>query len=102
MADEDKITLTINGKHYEIEPDDLELDEVEILEDICDAALEDIDFRRASAIKGLVFIVQRRKNPSVTLESAGKIKLKDLGEQAEENGASARPTRAKAKAKADS
>lgn len=89
MADpaaEDAIAFTISGKRHAIDPEDLELGEVEILEELCDAPLEEIDFRRASAIKGLVYIVMRRNDQNFTIEDAAHIKLSALNQDEVANG----------------
>lgn len=84
-------TITINGKQYTLDPDDLELGEVELLEEEMDCALDKIDFGRAKAMRVLVFILLKREDPEYTMEQASKLKLGSFVEP--EEGAK-RPTRA--------
>ena len=68
--------VRINGKQFD--PEDLTLDEVAELEEALDAALEDVDFRRAKNIKQFVFVVMRRDDPSLTLADIGRVRIVDL------------------------
>lgn len=82
-------TIKIDGREYDT--DDLTLDEVETVEDLCDSALDEIDWRRAKAIKAMVFVLKRRDNPDVTLDDIGAIRVVDLVEKDEEEGDSPPP-----------
>lgn len=98
MAD-DNAQLTIDGKAYEVDPDDLELWEVELLEDEMDCSLDAIDFNRAKAMRVLAYLMLRRDNPKFSMEDAKHLKLKAFGEAPEPssngNGTGAkRPTKA--------
>lgn len=73
------ITIYIEGDAYTILPEDMELWEVELLEDVCDAAIEEIDFNRAKAIRILVYLVRRRRDPEFTMDDARHVKLSTLG-----------------------
>jgi len=94
MAD-NTIRLTINGKHHELDPDDLTLGEVELLEEELDQPLEDIDFSRAKAMRVLVYLMVRRSEPQFTLEDAGELKVASIQDASEKKPAAGkRPTRA--------
>lgn len=95
---ENTIDLVIQGKTYSFEPDDLELGEAELIEDELNAPLEEIDWRRARAIRCLAFVLLRRDNPAITMDEARGLKVSDFAE-AEVNGAGAkRPTKPTRKA----
>lgn len=82
MADEaDNIKLTIAGKLYEVDVDDLELGEIEVIEKAADAALANIDFGRAHAIRALVYVLKHRENPAFTMDDARQMKIGALAEQ---------------------
>lgn len=89
MADDSNIRLSIEGKNYDLDPDDLELGEVEIIEDLMGAAISEVDFTRAKAVTALVYILKRREDPKFTLDMARRVKLSAIGEQQEP----ARPTK---------
>jgi len=79
MAD-DTLKLKVDGKQYEIAPDDLTLDEVELIETRSGLPIEDTNFGLATNLKSLLFIAKRRKDPRVTLEAIGNVKLSALEE----------------------
>ena len=95
---DDTIRLTIDGREYSLDPDDLELGEVELLEDELDASLDSIDFTRAKAMRVLVYLLVHRDNPKFTMEDAARLKLSALGDPdpAPVAGAKKRPTKAAA------
>lgn len=93
MAD-DAFRLVINGKTYEVKPEEMELGEIELLEDEMDSAVEDIDFGRAKAMRVLVYILMHRDNAAFTMEDASQIRMSDL--QAPEDEKPKRPTKAAA------
>jgi hypothetical protein len=80
MADEDNIKLTINGKLYEVDVDDLELGEIEVIEDAAGAALANIDFGRAHAIRGLVYVLKHREDDGFTMDDARHLKIGALAD----------------------
>lgn len=67
--------LEINGKTYALDPDDLELGEIEVLEEVCDAPMDSIDFSRAKAMRALVFLMVHRDDESFTMADAAHIKV---------------------------
>ena len=77
---DDGIRLVIAGKTYEVDPDDLTLGEIEIIEDVCDESIQDIDFTRARALIALAYTLIHRENPAFTMEDARKMKVGALGE----------------------
>lgn len=91
--DDSKIGITIKGREYEIDVMDLEFQEIEALEDACDAPLEAIDFRRARALRALAYLVLHREDPSVSMDDVRKMKMSDLSDADAEKPAP--PTRAK-------
>lgn len=68
--------LRIKGRDYSI--DDLTLEEVDEIEELCDAALEDLDLRRAKTIRAVVYVLLKRDEPELTLEEVGKVKVAEL------------------------
>jgi hypothetical protein len=74
MPDTD-ITMHIDGKPYTLDPNDLELGEIELIEEVCDSAFDDIDFTRAKAIRMLVYTVLHREDPTITMDDAKEIKI---------------------------
>jgi hypothetical protein len=97
MADDDKtLRFTIDGKAYSVDFDDLELGEVEIIEEACDAPLALIDFRRVKAIRGVVFMLMRRDDPDVTMAEVASIKLSAITDTPDGDAAK-RPTKPAAK-----
>lgn len=99
--DDNAFKISIDGKTITFDVDDLELAEVELLEEHMDAAIEEIDFGRAKALRVLVYLLLHRQDETFTLEDAGHIKL---GQFAEPNGNGAveapkRPTKAARAAK---
>ena len=89
----------VEGKEYEaIGVDDLVLAEIEEVEEALDTAWDDIDWNRARPLRWLLFLTLRRKNPEVTYDDLGQIKVVDLLDNvaASENGVEPkRPTRAR-------
>lgn len=98
---DDALELTINGKSYVVDPDDLELGEVEVIEDLCGCAIDEVDWKRARAVRAVAFIVLHRANPAFTLEDAARMKISSFGpaEAANGNGNGARPTSRASKTK---
>lgn len=82
----------IDGKEYPVvHIDDLEFSEIELVEEAFDCAIEDIDIRRAKAMRWLVFISMRRAGADITFEDLGELKITDV---AEVEQAAKRPTKA--------
>lgn len=96
MSQQDnEIRLVIDEQTYAIDPDDLELGEVELIEDEMGVAVQDVDFNRAKAMRVLSYILIHRNDRSFTMDDARKLKLSSFGdveEPAEEKPK--RPTRA--------
>lgn len=98
MAD-DAIRFKIDDEVYSIDPEDLTIDETDLLEQTRDKPVEHFtgaDWARKSTLRVLAFIAIRRKNPAFTLEAAGQIKLTAFADPDDAPKAPARPTRAKA------
>lgn len=74
-------TVRLLGVEYAL--DDLTLDEVEEIEDLCGAAMGELDLGRARTLKNLAFVLMKRNDPDVTLEAVGKIKLVEFVDSAE-------------------
>jgi hypothetical protein len=79
-------TITINGKTYDL--DDIEMDDVEAVEDLClrkrkidgewieePTPFGEINFSRGRAMKALSWVILRREAPEMTFEEVGKLKL---------------------------
>lgn len=97
---DNSIGLTISGKRYEVDQDDLELGEIEIIENAVDKAIEDVDFNRAGAIRALAYVLLHRENEAFTMADALKMKIGDLGDPTPPvEPPKPRPTRARAKPK---
>lgn len=94
--DEEKFTLTIDGVEHEIVFDDFESWEIEFIEDLMDAPIVAVDFRRWKAIRAIVYIIRHRTNPKVEFADLESLKPSDL--EGESNGdrptAAAKPKRA--------
>jgi hypothetical protein len=102
MSDDDMIRVSIDGRTYTLDENDLELGEIEMLEDELDAPIEQIDFNRAKAMRVLVYLVIHRENPDFTMDDAKAVKVSALvppTEEPEPDGVTApkRPTKAAAK-----
>jgi hypothetical protein len=107
--DEDTtIRLHIDGKEYALDPNDLELGEVELVEEELGVPWDDVDWRFVKPSRLLAYLLIHRDNPSFTLEDAERIKLGALDDKAAEasngngNGSGGakkkRPTKAAANA----
>lgn len=89
--DDAKLAFTVDGKRYEIDMDDLEFGEVELLEEAFDLPFEEIDLRRMKAMRLIVFIAMRRKDPDVSMDDVAHIKIGSF--LPEEDESEKRPTR---------
>lgn len=98
MAADDAIKLTIDGREFSLDPNDLELGEVEQIEEMTGAPISELDLRFAKSMRALVYLVVHRDNPAFTLEDAAKIKVSAIGDpDAGQGKAKAkRPTKAAA------
>lgn len=70
MADDDVIRIAIDGKTHEINPDDLELGEIEVIEDAVDKPIGEVDFSRIKAVRALVYVIVHRDDPAFTMDDA--------------------------------
>lgn len=96
MADDDAMTIQVEGKSYAI--DDFELGELEWLEDELGCDLDEMNPNSMKAILRFVYLIKRRDNPDFTMDDARKLKLAVFTD--EPPAPAKRPTRA-AKAAAD-
>jgi hypothetical protein len=70
-------TFTINGVAYDL--DDLTLDEVEQIEELCDGTpFSDLQFGSAKAMKAMAFVLLRRTNSALEYGEVGTVKLIDF------------------------
>jgi hypothetical protein len=103
MAEQDgRVKLRIDGENYELDMNDLELDEVGTIEDLTGKSAEDIDWDSARGMQGLAWIAIHRRNPRFTIQEAGKLKFtsfEDPEEKADDGDKPKRPTRAGSAAK---
>lgn len=89
----------VEGKRYPVvDLDDLEFGEIELIEEAFGCAADDVDFRRAKAIRWLVFISMKRAGADVKFDDLGDLKFSAIEDAPEQpsNGAAKRPTKAKA------
>lgn len=96
MADESVVTLKVNGEVYKVDMDDLELDEVGTVEDLCGKSVQDIDWTSARGMQGLTWIAMHRRNPRFTIGEAGRLKFTAF-EDPDEEERPTRPARPRAK-----
>lgn len=72
-----------------INPDDLTLEELEVLEETLgtgiDGAFAD-GKPKAKAMRVIIWLMKRREDPDFTLEDAGKLRLSDLDLEGEDPG----------------
>jgi len=94
---EPDFAIVIDGKSYTLEMNDLELGELELIEDVLDAPVDEIDFRRTRAMRVIAYVLIHREDESFTMDDAKRIKIgafSDATPPASEPGAK-RPTRAR-------
>ena len=72
--------MTIAGKTYTLQVDDLELGEIEVIEDAADMPLSEINWGRANVVRAITYVLLRRENPAFTMDDARHMKLSDLGD----------------------
>lgn len=74
-----------------IDPDDLDIDELEELDDLLPGGFQSLmgGGVPVKAMRVIAYLIQRRTDPEYTLEQAGKIKLSDfdLGDSGEDAAA---------------
>lgn len=83
QPEDEVIRLHIDGKEFTLDPEDLELGEIELLEEELDASMEEIDFTRAKAMRVLVYLLVHRENTDYTMEDAARVKLSALADPTE-------------------
>lgn len=100
MPGDNVVKLKVDGTVYEVDFDDLELDEIGMVEDMTGKSVQDIDWDSARGLQGLVWIAMHRRDPRFTLEEAGRLKFTAFEAPDEEKpGAAKRPTKAASAAK---
>jgi hypothetical protein len=99
MAGENTAKIKIDGAVYEVDFDDLELDEVGMIEDLTGRSVANIDWESARGMQGLACIALRRNNPSFTWEQAGKLKFSSFEPVEDPAEKPKRPTKAAPAAK---
>lgn len=87
--------VVIDGKRYDINVEDLELGELEVMEEACDCAIDDIDWNRASTLRALAFIVKHREDSSFSMDDARRLTLKRFRPVDEPKADPAKPVGAK-------
>lgn len=87
------IDLVIRGKQYTLDVEEIELGEAELIENELDRPLEEIDWRRASAIRCLAYVLLRRDDPAFTMAQARQLKVSDFdGPEPEDEADGSDPT----------
>jgi hypothetical protein len=104
MAEQEgRVKLRIEGENYELDMNDLELDEVGTIEDLTGKPVEKIDWDSARGLQGLAWIAIHRRNPRFTIQEAGKLKFTAFEDpepdEMEAEDKPRRPTRAGSAAK---
>ncbi len=70
-------TFNINGEAYDL--DDLTLDEVEAIENLCGgSAFSELNFGSAKAMKAISYTLLRRNHPEITMDEVGNVKMVDM------------------------
>ncbi len=70
--------------------DSLTIDELDLVEEVCDADLEEVmggKVRKSKVLRAFALVALRRANPDATLEDAGRVEVRGL-----EGMLGARPT----------
>lgn len=65
--------------YFEVDIDDLTLDEIELVEEVIDGPFDEAfekGKRKAPAMKALALVVLRREVPGATVEDVGKLKIR--------------------------
>jgi hypothetical protein len=77
------LKLAVNGREYEINLDDLTVDEIEVIEDEFDKPADELtpsDWKRTKMLRCIVYFLLKRDGQDVTLEEVGDIKLAEIGD----------------------
>jgi glucose-6-phosphate 1-dehydrogenase len=82
--DDDIFAIQVEGKNYSIDMNELEVGEIEIIENAVDKPMEEIDFRRATALRALLYVVIRRNDPNFTMDDAQSLKWRTIEDPPEE------------------
>jgi hypothetical protein len=78
------VRFKVNGREYVMaDVSDLDFEEQELIEDAFNLPLEDIDFRRAKALRWLIFVSMRRAGVQVTFDDLKSIKGSDISDAEE-------------------
>jgi len=88
MADDSLVKLKVDGDVFEVDFNDLTLDEVGVVEDMTGKSVQDIDWNSARGMQGLLWIAMHRRNDRFTLEDAGRLKFSSIQDPEEKE----RPT----------
>jgi hypothetical protein len=94
MAGENTVKLKVNDDIFEVDFDDLELDEIGAIEDLIGKSVQDIDWESARGLQGLAWIAMHRRDPRFTLQQAGKLKFTAFSDPEESEAGKKRPTKA--------
>ena len=78
------LAFKIEDNRYEIDLEDLEFGEVEALEEAFDLPFDEIDLARMKAMRILIYIAMRRKDPRVTMEQVSAFKVTSFEAEDEE------------------
>ena len=69
--------FNINGSQYDL--DDLTLNEVEAIEDLCGGTpFSELNFGSAKAMKAISFTLMKRDHPDITYADVGSVKMIDM------------------------
>lgn len=93
MSQQETVTIKIKGAEFKLlDPDSLELGEVEQLEDAFDQSIDEINMGRAKAFRYLIFFSARRADVDLSMEDLSAVKLTelDVSEPKQTNGAAAK------------
>lgn len=77
----DELQLSINGRAYSMNLDDLTIDEIEVIEDAFDKPADELtssDWKRTKMMRCLVYFLMRRDGQDVSLEDVGEISLSGI------------------------
>lgn len=70
-------TLKIEGKEYD--GDDVTLDEMGQVEELCGGVpFGDLNFGASQPLKALAFVMRRRDHPDVTMEEIGSLRMMEM------------------------
>lgn len=73
------VRFKVNGTEYVMaDVSDLDFEEQELIEDAFNLPIEEVDFRRAKALRWLIFVSMRRAGQQVTFDDLKTIKSSDI------------------------